>query len=162
MAASDKTHSAIFVSEVLTSLFHDTPQLCLNFLARDGTKFLNFYWEESAKRIDPSQRRSSFGLNYDLRFPWKDAVVALIILPKPLIAGEAFYAALAYRPYRITPIFHISDATKVIALEHHPAMQGNETLLVEWDRKMRREKLGAGPLPVLGDFYKAVINLIKD
>jgi hypothetical protein len=57
-------------------------------------------------------------LNFQVRQPRLREVVALIQLPMPRVAGEAYYAALAYRPNRVTPLLRISDTTLVMALEY--------------------------------------------
>jgi hypothetical protein len=56
---SDKTQQMVFVSEVLPSLFHDTPEQFIRLLARDGAKLLRFYWDEASKRL--GRRRSGSG-----------------------------------------------------------------------------------------------------
>ena len=158
---SDKTQQMVFVSEVLPSLFHDTPEQFIRLLARDGTKLLRFYWDEAGKRLEESKRISSFGLNYDLRKPGKNIGVVLVTLPKPQVESEAYFIALIYRPNRVTPILRIADITKVVALEHVPNPEGEPgTLLVEWTRKLTREEISKGPAPLLKEFYKAICDLI--
>jgi len=158
---SDKTQQMVFVSEVLPSLFHDTPEQFIRLLARDGAKLLRFYWDEAGKRLEESKRISSFGLNYDLRKPGKNIGVVLVTLPKPQVESEAYFIALIYRPDRVTPILRISDVTKVVALEHVPNPEGGtNTLLVEWTRKLTREEISKGPPPLLKEFYKAICDLI--
>jgi len=158
---SDKTQQMVFVSEVLPSLFHDTPEQFIRLLARDGTKFLRFYWDEAGKRLEESKRISSFGLNYDLRKPGKNIGVVLVTLPKPQAESEAYFVALIYRPYRVTPILRISDITKVVALEYVLNPEGEtDRLLVEWTRKLTREEISKGPEPVLNEFYTTICDLI--
>ena len=100
-------------------------------------------------------------MNYDLRKPGKNIGVVLITLPKPHTESEAYFVALIYRPYRVTPILRISDVTKVLALEHVPNPEGEPgTLLVEWTRKLTREEISTGPAPVLNEFYRTIYDLI--
>jgi hypothetical protein len=161
LLVSDKTQQMVFVSEVLPSLFHDTPEQFIRLLARDGNKFLRFYWDQAGKQFEESKRVSSFGLNYDLRKPGKNVGVVLITLPKPQVVSEAYFVALIYRPYRVTPILRISDITTVVALEYFLDKQGEpDTLLVEWTRKLMREEISKGPAPLLNEFYKAICDLI--
>jgi hypothetical protein len=158
---SDKTQQMVFGSEVLPSLFHDTPEQFIRLLARDGNKFLRFYWDEAGKRLKESKRISSFGLNYDLRKPGKNIGVILVTLPKPQVESEAYFIALIYRPDRVTPILRISDITNVVALEYVLDPKGEtNTLLVEWTRKLTREKISEGPPPLLKEFYQAICDLI--
>lgn len=152
-----------FVSQALTDLFHTSPEQFLFLLHRDGTKFLRFYWDQVGKRLPSSQLVTAFGLNYDIRNPRRDTTVGLITLPKPKREPEAYFAALVYRPNRVTPIFRISDITKVIALEYRTDDLDNEsTLLVEWTRRLEREPLNVRPEPNLDAFYDAVLHEIKE
>ncbi len=152
-----------FVSQALTDLFHTSPDEFLFLLNRDGTKFLRFYWDQVGKRLPSTQLVPAFGLNYDIRTPWRNAKVAVITLPKPKKEPEAYFVALVYRPHRVTPIFRISDTTMVVALEYQTDEMGNEgTLLVEWTRRFERESLNISPEPTLDAFYDAVLDEIKE
>ncbi len=152
-----------FVSQALTDLFHTSPEEFLFLLNRDGTKFLRFYWDQVGKRLPSSQLVTPFGLNYDIRHPKQNSSVGLITLPKPKREPEAYFVALVYRPYRVTPIFRISDTTMVIALEYRTDAMGNDsTLLVEWTRRFERESLSLSPQPTLDAFYEAILHEIVE
>ncbi len=151
-----------FVSQALTDLFHSSPEQFLFLLNRDGTKFLRFYWDQVGKRLPSSQLVTAFGLNYDIRNPRRNTTVGLITLPKPKREPEAYFTALIYRPNRVTPIFRISDTTKVLALEYQSDDMDNEsTLLVEWTRRLERDPLNVSPEPDLDAFYDAVLHEIE-
>ncbi len=152
-----------FVQQALTDLFHTSPDQFLFLLARDGTKFLRFYWDQVGKKLPNSQLVPPFGMNYDIRNPWRNTAIALITLPKPQRVPEAYFIALIHRPNRVTPIFRISDTTKVIALEYAINEMGNDsTLMVEWTRRLEREPYHASPEPALEAFYDAVLNEISE
>ncbi len=129
---------------------------------------MNFYWEEAGRKIGIVQPVSSFGLNYVIRKPKAQTVVALITLPIPQTLSEAYFVALRYRPYRVTPILRVADTTKVLSLELAIREQAtNEeqkfyTLLVEWSRKLKREVIDRGPTPFLDSFYPVVIDMLID
>lgn len=153
------THQQLFVSEVLAVIFHRTPEQFLALLARDGNKFLTFYWDEVAKKLPDAEKTSSFGINYDIRKPSKRVWVVLIRLPVPRLAGEAYVVALVFRPDRITPFLMIKDITGMAALEKSD--QGNEpqgTLMVEWTRHLLREVIGPGLEPKMEPFYQSVLS----
>jgi hypothetical protein len=157
----ERTQQLDFVSQALPDLFHHSPEQFLYLLERDGNKFLRFYWDETGKKLDQGHLENSFGLNHAIRQPSPVVKVALISLPAPRFAGEAFYAALVYRPNRRTPLGFVRDTTKVVTLERcledgcQPA-----TLLVEWTRRLAREEIGRGPEPTLEEFYQAVLGLL--
>ena len=159
----DKTQNMIFVSEVLPSLFHDSPKQFLTFLSKDGTQFLRFYWQEVGKRMGIVGQALLFGLNYDIRTPDKKTVIALVTLPAPPRVGEAYYAAGIYRPLRVRPILRVSDMTKVVALEMDATNDGHpQTVIVEWTKRLFREVISPGPDPVLEVFYLTVLDLVRE
>lgn len=151
----------VFVSRVLPSLFHSTPDEFIHYLSRDGNKFLRFYWDQASKDEQTGASASALGLNYDIREPFPKTTVVLITLPRQAGARSCFVAAV-YRPLRRTPFLGISDSTKVVALELAEESGGEpETQLVEWSRRLEREALGRGPAPKLEEFYRAVCEIVK-
>ena len=153
----EKTQQTIFVSEVLPSLFHNSPEEFLHYLAQDGNKFLRFYWDQAGAALKDRDPTAPLGLNYDIRTPDDQTTVVLIALPPPAAEPEAYYAALVYRPQRRMLLFGISDTTKVLALERAEKPDGETgTLLREWSRKLTGEALGTGTLPRLEAFYESV------
>jgi hypothetical protein len=160
--ANGKTQSLIFTREVLPSLFHSISDQFILYLSRDGNQFLRFYWDKAGEKLAAADRESSFGLNYDIREPFKYVTVALITLPKPQVIGEAYYVGLIFRPLRRTPFLGISDTTKVITLEYAGDAEGNpQTILLEIDRKLAREQICAGPPPQINAFFDAICNLLS-
>jgi hypothetical protein len=158
-----KTQQMIFESEVLPSLFHSTPDQFFHYLERDGTKFLNFYWHEAGEKIDPSLHNDAFGLSFLVRKPTNRTNIALISLPEPCKELEAYFVALIHRPLRIIPFSFITDTTKVVALEYAgegPA--GAQAVLVEWTRRLGREKLSNQPTLDLEGFYKGIKELLRN
>lgn len=157
----ERTQQRVFVEEALTTLFHRTPEQFLGFLNRDGNVFLRFYWDRVGQNLKLSQKVIPYGLDFEFRKPERRATIALVTLPEPQVNREAYFVALIYRPYRVTPILMLSDTTKMIVLERRDEPAGEPaTLLVEWTRRMEREVIGPGPPPVLKDFYRDVIRLV--
>jgi hypothetical protein len=156
-----RTQSAEFVSQVLPSLFHSTPEQFIQLLSRDGNKFLRFYWDQAGADLAVGEKAAWLGLNYDIREPSPHTQVILITLPQPIAPPDAYFTALIYRPLRRTPLFGVSDTTKVIALEMAGTAEGGQlTLLREWTKKMTSESLGAGPAPRLEAFYETIRTLL--
>ena len=152
-----------FANQALPDLFHHTPDQFIFLLERDGTKFLRFYWDQVGKKLAQEQLISPFGLNFEIRQPLRSWKIALITLPKPHLEGEAYFEALIFRPYRVTTFLRVSDTTKVIALEYDFDSLGNERpLVVEWDKKLHREPLRSISEPAKEEFYKAVLEEIKN
>ena len=159
--AIGKTQQLEFVSQVLPSLFHTTPEQFILFLARDGNKFLKFYWEQAGKHLGDGLPQGSFGLNYDLRKPNSQTTVALITLPAPQVPGESYFAGLIFRPYHMRSFFKQGDPTQVFTLDA-PDLNDPHcgTVVAEWTRRLGRREIGPGPQPYLEKFYQAVLGLL--
>lgn len=152
-----------FTAQALPDLFHQAPDQFLFLLERDGTKFLRFYWDQVGKNLALEEKISPFGLNFEIRQPQRSVKITLITLPKPRLEGEAYYEALVFRPYRFTGFFGVSDTTKVISLEYGFDSLGNERpLMVEWDKKLRREPVRPISEPTKEGFFAAVLKEIKN
>jgi hypothetical protein len=159
--STEKTQSQIFADEVIPSLFHNSPGQFLEFLYRDGNKFLSFYWKLAGEKCPPELKRDSFGLNYYFREPASRLLITMILLPEPIQDGESYFSALIYRPDR--RILFVADTTKIINLEKYsPPENPTGTRLVEWTRRKVREVIGSGPLPFQEEFYRAVVEQIRE
>ncbi len=156
----NKSQSQLFADEVLPSLFHSSPEQFLQFLYRDGNKFLTFYWKLAGQKCPEDLQRDSFGLNYYFREPAPRILITMILLPEPIRLGESYFSALIYRPDR--RLLFVADTTKVLNLEKADQLETpHGTRLVEWTRRRYREVIGAGPPPRQNEFYKTIIEQIK-
>jgi hypothetical protein len=118
---------------------------------------LRFYWDEAGKRVGSTGLRDSFGLNYLTYQPNRRTTIYLITLPEPKLFGEAYFVALVYRPYRV--LILSSDVSGMYSLERIPSEKGGEdTLLVEWTKRLHRIEICKGVLPEKGAFLQAVWN----
>jgi len=98
-------------------------------------------------------------LTYEIRQPIPSTLVALVILPQPRIEKEAYFAAMIYRPHRVTPFLRISDTTKMLVLEYRLNREGQPiTVLIEWSKRQKYLLIGRGPEPELEAFYGAVLE----
>jgi hypothetical protein len=157
------THSQIFADQVLPQLFHGAPAQLWKYLNRDGTQFLNFYWNAAGEKLHRGARASSFGLNYTAEESAPRMYTAVITLPAPKIAGEAYYAALVYRPDR--RILLVSDMTRVFTLElTDPAVEGGQpgTRLVQWTMHLQRIEYPDVLDGRAASFLKAVLQHLDD
>lgn len=153
----EKTQSQAFVNEALPELFHRNPDTFVRLLERDGTRLLRFYWEEAGKRVKPENLRDAFGLNYLTYQPNRRTTIYLITLPEPKSYGEAYFAALVYRPYRV--LILSSDVSGVYSLERISSGEGSEdTLLVEWTKRLHRVEIRRDVQPEKNAFLQAVWN----
>lgn len=98
------------------------------YLTRDGTRFLEFYWNVAREQLPTGRRSSSFGLNFTYSEPDEQTRLFLVTLPKPAIDGESYFSALVYRPHR--RILLVTDMTRVFNLERVTDEQGNPSALI--------------------------------
>jgi hypothetical protein len=159
----ERSYQRVFYETALPSIFHATPEDFLFYLERDGNKFLKFYWEQVGKRHRISDRMDAYGLNYIIRKPKEKVTVALVLLPVPQVTDEAYFEAFVYRPRRLTPVLRISDITTVFA-QTLASSAGDKviTKIIERTRKDQTIDHGLGPEPVVEEFYRAVLELIRD
>ncbi len=156
-----KTQQLVFVNEALAQLFHFTPREFFRLLHQDGNVFLRFYWDRVGKELKLPSQPAPDELNYEIRQPSPETLIALITLPIPKIEEEAYFSAMVYRPHRVTPILRISDTTKMLVLENRRNSQGQPiTALVELTKKLRFILISRGPDPELEGFYAAVLDQI--
>lgn len=131
------------------------------YLSRDGTRFLEFYWEVAREQLPTDLRASSFGLNFNHFEPNEQTQVFLITLPKPAIDGEAYYSALVYRPGR--RILLVTDMTRVFNLERATDENGSPTaLLVQITPRLERVEVMPFEDIQSGKFIDAVLAHLDD
>lgn len=155
----NRSRQYVFVSEALVELFHTTPRDFFKYLNQDGNIFLRFYWDRVGKELKLPPQAAPVTLNYEIRQPSPETIIALIILPIPKYEKEAYFSAMVYRPFRVTPILRISDTTKMLVLEYRLDHNGQPcTVMSEWSKRRKYYVIGKGPEPELEAFYSAVLE----
>lgn len=155
------THSQIFADQILPQVFHGAPGQLWKYLERDGTKFLNFYWDNAGENVPRHLRERPFGLNYVFSEPFPRTFVALITLPEPKVPGEAYFSALVYRPDR--RLLLVTDMTRVFNLELYDTAAGSPaTRLVQWTTHLERVEFPDEIPPQSAPFLDAVMLHLDD
>jgi len=155
------THSKIFTDQVLPQVFHGAPAPFWQFLERDGTKFLNYYWDQAGEDKPGLRRENPFGLNFVLSEPLPRAFAVVVTLPEPKVDGEAYFAGLVYRPDR--RILLVTDFTRYFTLEKAVGGEGQPgTRLVQWTTHLERVEFPDEIPPYTGPFLDAVMLHLDD
>ncbi len=155
------THSQLFTDQILPQLFHGAPAQLWKYLERDGTKFLNFYWDNAGENLPSNLRERPFGLNYVFREPFPRTYAAVITLPVPKCDGESYFTGLVYRPDR--RILLVSDMTRLFTLEKVTNEDGSATgRLVQWTTHLERVEFPDPVEPLLNPFLDAVLLHMDD
>ena len=155
------THSKIYTDQVLPQVFHGAPAPFWQFLERDGTKFLTYYWDQAAEKAAVHHRERPFGLNYVASEPFPRSFAVVITLPEPRVDGEAYFAGLVYRPDR--RILLVTDFTRYFTLEKAADDDGQPaTRLVQWTTHLERVEFPDQIPPRTGPFLDAVMLHLDD
>lgn len=127
------TQNVTFGLQALPDLFHADAEQFILLLSREGNKFLQFYWDETGKKLHQDKKVVPFGLNHEILPAGRERIIVLITMPKPEQSGEIHYLALMYRPDRVMLFGFLPDFTKVLALVQTSDVGGE---LVEVTRRL--------------------------
>jgi hypothetical protein len=147
----------MFAHRVMPQAFFGDPSRFMDFLARDGDKFLLYYWNWVGERVkSPEDWVDADGLHGEIRQTAGDIQVALITLPEPISVTEAYFVAPAYlapsegevraRYYTLEYGISILDETRY-------------TVVGGWQGSTHMN-MGPGPEPDLEAFYKIVLDIL--
>ena len=160
MKKSKNTHQYEFCYRAMPGIFHADPLIFIDYLKKDGTDFLRFWWNKAGENINEQNIKPSTGLTYVLREPDENTTIIYITLPKPKITPDPYFLALVYQPKK--KLFLVNKGgTRVIALEARVDPNGNEhTIISEWTPRGNRAEIGPGTKPEMDAFSTAVTKLV--
>lgn len=158
--SQSKNQHVTFIYEALPSLFHNQTNDFLHFIRQDGEKFLQFWWEQVGKNVGPENQTPGSGPKFELRELQDKTILILVTMPQPRAAGEAYFAALIYRPRRGFLLVR-KPMTRIIVLEHTLNADGQpRTVLGECISASKYRKIKPGPEPTPEAFYEAVWEML--
>lgn len=85
-----------FAHRMLPQLFFSDPARLLGVLSEDGARLLQVLWHRAADGLGPEELVASNGLDFSLH-GHAGSVIALVKLPEPKEATEAYFLALGGR-----------------------------------------------------------------
>jgi hypothetical protein len=150
----------LFAYKALPTIFYTQGRDFLFYLDRDGKKFLKFWWDHAAEKLEESQLRSPEGLSFEVH-DYKNRKLVLIILPPP-DAEEVYFLAMLSRPSK-NHILIWKNLARVIALQRRViSAEGKEAaVLVDITPRQRQVDIGGATCPPhLKDFYKKVQQIL--
>jgi hypothetical protein len=154
-----KSQQYLFAYEAITILFKTQTKMFLEYINKDGDKFLQFWWEHVGKNVLAEYERSGAGLTHESRKLEDGTSVTLIILPQPEIS-EAYFLALVKPPDN--RFLFWKGMPRVIALERGQKSDGTlKTVLGEWTARGNHVIIGRGSEPSLEAFYDDVLKYLK-
>ncbi len=150
-----------FAYQAMPILFHKSASQFVGLLQRDGMKFLEFWWKQTAREVKGEDPIPSTGLRYEIRDYGEDRKMVLITLPPPRKAPEAYFLAMLTPPSKKSIIPWMNFA-RVFALQRgKPELGQGLTRLVELTPRGMQRDLGPGSQPALLDFYALVCEKLK-
>jgi hypothetical protein len=149
----------LFAHRALPALFHARPAEFIATLQREGDTFLRFLWQRVGKGLKESDRLAPEGLGYQVRES-DGTTIALVALPTPLAATEAYYVALVQRAQTQNLVVSENPA-RLYTLEYGIGPEGQpQTFLCEWTPNRVHVNLGSGPEPTREAFLQTILKLI--
>jgi len=157
----DKSQHYNFCHEALPTMFHSQTKGFMQYLERDGLKFLRFWWDHVGERLDNSKVSSFAGMNFEIHdIPEHKSKIVLVRLPTPTENGEFYLMAFVRKPEKRYPMFKL-PYTQVLALERVPTeMSASGTMLVEITPRGRKVRIKEGPDPSSKTFHQLVIKTV--
>jgi hypothetical protein len=150
-----------FANEALPILFHSQYIDFMQYLEKDRTKFLEFWWKHVGDQLDKSLCKPANGLNFKITDIDQKRKIVLITLPTPLQEGEAYFLACVKLPDKHVPFVNFRS-TRVISLYRSMDESGLAcTQMVYLTPQGRIVPIGTGPRPEADLFLTEVRNILK-
>ncbi len=152
-----------FGHEALPILFHTQTKDFLEYIQKDGLKFLRFWWDHVGERLDDSQLVPFAGMKYEIQeIPEKKSKVILIHMPHPTDFDEFHWMALIKKPEIRSPFVYVKiPTTRVFALSHVPLSKSETgTLIYEITPRARYLLAGPGTQVTKEAFFNAVYKIV--
>jgi hypothetical protein len=148
---------------MLPQLAFSAPEKFLAFLERNGSTFLEYFWNECGKHLAEEQRLEPEGLGCNIYPLDDDIVAACITLPQPTEMPEAYFAAFVHRPASEDPLDSKRSFTRYFTLEYGQRIDGSpRTVLCEWTADGSHLNYGDGPPPQMDLFINSIESLLSD
>lgn len=159
MEKSNSQHF-LFAFEAIPILFHSQTTSFINYIQKDGTKFLRFWWDHVGDKLEEANHSPFEGMNFELQELGKNTHLVIITLPKPRRNEEAHYLALLAKPEKRFAWVRLPN-TRVFALRRTDGIhEQHATTLGELTPRALFRPLATGIEPSKQAFKKAVDKLI--
>lgn len=150
-----------FANEAIPILFNSQYAGFMQYIEKDRTKFLEFWWKHIGDQLDKSLCKAPNGLSYKIIEIDEKRKIILITLPTPLLSGEAYFLACVKLPEKRVPFVNFSF-TRVISLYKSEDENGLScTRMAYLTRQARVVPIGIGPQPDAELFLAEVRRILK-
>lgn len=149
-----------YANEALPILFHTQYAGFMQYLEKDRTKFLEFWWKHVGDQLDRSLCKPPNGLNYTITEIDEKRKIILITLPTPLQLGEAYFLACVKLPDKRVPFVNFRS-TRIISLYRSEDAGLSCTQMAYLTPQGRIVPIGKGPRPDADLFLAEVRKILK-
>lgn len=133
------------------------------FVERNGTSFLEYFWNECGKQVAEDARLLPENLSCKIYSLDDGVLAACIILPRPLEMPEAYFVAFVHRPKSDDILDQRPTFSRYFTLEYGQRMDGTpRTVLCEWTVEGSHLNYGDGPPPQMELFLNSIESLLSD
>ncbi|MBN2256256.1 MAG: hypothetical protein JW704_00240 [Anaerolineaceae bacterium] len=161
MVDKNKNQQFNYGHEALPVLFHSQYNDFINYLGRDRTAFLEFWWKHVGDQLDKSLCKAPKGLNFQVRDYEGDKHIILITLPQPETQGDTYFVAGIKLPEKRIPFVKF-PSTRVIVLDKSIDEDGKECTWMSYvTPQLRIVPIGYGPQPDSERFINEVRKIMK-
>lgn len=158
-----RDHHYLYAHRLLPQLAFSAPEKFLAFVERNGSAFLEYFWNECGKQIAEDERIQPEGLSCKIYSLDDGIVAACITLPQPVEMPEAYFAAFVHRPEGDDLLNSKQVFTRYFTLEYGQRMDGSaRTVLCEWNAEGSHLNYGDGPPPQMDLFLNSIESLLSD
>ncbi len=161
MVDKKQSQNINFAHEAIPILFNTQYAGFMQYLEKDRTRFLEFWWKHVGDQLDKSLCKAPNGLGYKITEIDEKRKIILITLPTPDRIGEAYFLACVKLPEKKVPFVNFTF-TRVISLYRSEEESGLAcTRMAYLTRQARLVPIGIGPKPDADLFLAEVRKILK-
>jgi hypothetical protein len=155
-----KNQHYLFAFEAIPIIFHSETNHFMEYLERDGIKFLQFWWDHVGDRLDQSLHVPFEGIKYEVQAYGKDTQLVMITLPPPMEDLQAYFIALLAKPERRFGPVRIPN-TRAFALRRVDNEDSPHTVVGELTPRGIFIPINSGIDPTPEAFQLAICDIIR-
>lgn len=158
----DKTKSQQynFAFEALPTLYHGQTDEFIKYIAKDGLKFIKFWWDHVGEQFDEAKRISSEGLRLKVIDVGKKNHLIHVTLPVPVDPKDPYLVCMSGSAERRFFLVRL-PTTRYFALELGENFSKKETSYYEVTPRLRKIPMGEGSEASADEFIKLIRKLTK-
>jgi len=156
-----KSQQYNFGIEALPILFHSQTNTFMNYLEKDGIKFLKFWWNHVGDRMPENKRVSFGGITYEVEKLDQKTSLITITMMSPTEDGDPYFLSFVARPERRFFLVRIPTSIGFALVRDDKCGHENLTRFGYLTPMGMFRPRGVGLKPTKADFKRQVISKIS-